>query len=95
MSTQPGGKLTVSGTIEGDGIRLVGLVSPERGIHLGVGGTVISAETNTQKVGINESVSIVPTGSQGPKQELVGQLQDESAWKHWSQSTDLIVDETS
>ena len=65
MSTQPGGKLTVSGTIEGDGIRLVGFTT-ERGIHLGVGGTVISAETNTQKVGINEASPSFPLEVKDP-----------------------------
>ena len=66
MSTQPGGKLTVSGTIEGDGIRLVGFTTTERGIHIGVGGTVISVETNTQKVGINEASPSFPLEVKDP-----------------------------
>ena len=90
-STQPGGKLTVSGTIEGDGIRLVGFTTAERGIHLGVGGTVISAETNTQKVGINEASPSFPLEVKDP-----AGIGGTTLFMHGNVgvSTDLIVDET-
>ena len=90
-STQPGGKLTVSGTIEGDGIRLVGFSTAERGIHLGVGGTVISAETNTQKVGINEASPSFPLEVKDP-----AGIGGTTLFVHGNVgvSTDLIVDET-
>ena len=63
----------------------------ERGIHLGVGGTVISAETNTQKVGINEASPSFPLEVKDP-----AGIGGTTLFVHGNVgvSTDLIVDET-
>ena len=90
-STQPGGKLTVSGTIEGDGIRLVGFSTAERGLNIGVGGTVLSVETNTQKIGVNEASPSFPLEVKDP-----AGIGGTTLFVHGNigVSTDLIVDET-